>query len=74
MTTSEVADGPTFVLPTNTNPPREEPEEWVVNITESPWRLIGFNDNGIWNNRGQQRHSSTNEELQQQLAMLERVR
>jgi hypothetical protein len=66
-------DGPTIALPKNTNPPREEPEEWVVNITESPWRLIGY-DCGIWNSRGQQRHSSTNEKLQQQLAMLKRVR
>ena len=25
-------DGPTIALPKNTNPPREEPEEWEANI------------------------------------------
>ena len=67
-------DGPTIALPKNTNPPREEPEEWEANIAEAPWRLVGLNRSGIWDKRGEERLVSTSERLHEQLKLLKKVR
>lgn len=74
MITSENADGPTVALASNTNPPDVEPEGWEGNITEAPWRLIGFNESGLWDSSGRQRLVSINERLQEQLETLKKVR
>jgi hypothetical protein len=74
MITSGNAVGPTPAIASNTNPPREEPEEWEAKITEAPWRLVGLNRSGVWNSQGEERLVSTNEELQKQLKLLKKVR
>ena len=74
MITSENADGPTIAIPTYSCPPSEEPEGWAANLTESPWRLIGFHESGLWDSSGRQRLISSNERLQEQLSQLKKVR
>ena len=73
MITSENADGPTAAIASNTMPPDVEPEGWAANLTETPWRLVGFNESGSWDSAGRSRLISTNDRLQEQINKLKQV-
>jgi hypothetical protein len=74
MITSENADGPRFALPSKTDSPDIDMDGWEGYIAEAPWRLIGFNRSGNWNAEGKVRLFSTNDQLQEQISKLKKVK